>query len=60
MKKSVRDFANYFTEELGKFIENVKRQESNPSKTEMNAVITETFYLLGRKHEEWKKKARIK
>ena len=62
MTKEIKNFSEYFVKELGMFVKNMKVNgiKTNLTKTELNAVITETFYLLGRNHKEWKVKAGIK
>jgi hypothetical protein len=62
MKTIVKNFSDYFVKELGKFAKEQKEsgKKAGLNNNEINSVITETFFLLGRKHEEWKKLAEIK
>jgi len=63
MRQEIKEYGEIFIEKLAGFIRNEKAEAIGGyglTEKEYNAVITETFYLLGRKHKELKKKAGIK
>ena len=62
MKKIIREFSTSFVEALGELVEKQKEEGKRKGldKNEINAVITEAFYLLGRHHNKFKKQANLK
>jgi len=62
MKKIIREFSISFIKALDIFVKKQKTiaRLNKLNKDEVNAVITEAFYLLGRHHNKFKKRANLK
>ena len=62
MKQNIKTFSESFVKLLGIFvsIQKTAGKELGLNEKEIKAVMAETFNLLGKHHEEFKEKAKIK